>query len=260
MTFPQSSPDRAPGPGCFDGRVGFVTGAASGMGRTIALQLARYGASVALVDRDSKGLEETAAQITFAGGRALPVTTDVAKAEQVERAVERTVKTFGGLHLAVNNAGIAGDAAPVGEVDPVDWDATIGINLSGVFYGMRYQIPAMLAAGSGAIVNVSSVFADRGQGFRSAYAAAKHGIRGLTRSAALDYAPKNIRINELQPGVIDTPMHSVDRERVKEFAARVPATRMGTTHEIAAAVLFLLSDQAAYINGAHLAVDGGFLA
>jgi NAD(P)-dependent dehydrogenase (short-subunit alcohol dehydrogenase family) len=230
------------------------------MGRTIALQLARYGASVSLVDRDSKGLEETAAQITFAGGRALPVTTDVAKAEQVERAVERTVKTFGGLHLAVNNAGIAGDAAPVGEVDPVDWDATIGINLSGVFYGMRYQIPAMLAAGSGAIVNVSSVFADRGQGFRSAYAAAKHGIRGLTRSAALDYAPKNIRINELQPGVIDTPMHSVDRERVKEFAVRVPATRMGTTHEIAAAGLFLLSDQAAYINGAHLAVDGGFLA
>ena len=257
-SFTQGLPGHIPGR--FDGKVGFVTGAASGMGRTIALQLALHGAAVALVDCNPKGLEETATQITLAGGRALPVTTNVARAEQVKRAVERTVDAFGGLHLAVNNAGVAGDAAPVGEVDPADWDATLGINLSGVFYGMRYQIPAMLAAGSGAIVNVSSVFADRGQGYRSAYAAAKHGIRGLTRSAALDYAAKNIRINELQPGVIDTPMHSVDREWVREFAARVPATRMGTTDEIAAVVLFLLSDQAAYVNGAHLAVDGGFLA
>jgi NAD(P)-dependent dehydrogenase (short-subunit alcohol dehydrogenase family) len=244
----------------FDGKVAFVTGAGSGMGEATALLLAEQGAAVTVLDRNGSHAEDVASRIVARGGRALAVAANVANPEAMRRAVQQTVETFGALHLAVNNAGIASDAAPVAEVDPAAWDDTIAINLSGLFYGMRYQIPAMLVAGGGAIVNVSSVFADRGQIQRSAYAAAKHGVRGLTRSAAVDYAAQGIRVNELQPGVIDTPMHSAHRARVQEFASLVPARRMGTTAEIASVVAFLLSEEASYINGAHLAVDGGFLA
>jgi NAD(P)-dependent dehydrogenase (short-subunit alcohol dehydrogenase family) len=244
----------------FAGQVAFVTGAGSGIGKAVASLLAKHGAAVALVDRHADSVERVGADILAGGGRALSLQADVSKATEVSRAVDLTIATFGALTLGVNSAGVAGLAAPVGELDPAEWDATIGINLSGVFYGMRYEIPAMLAAGGGSIVNISSVFADRGQVVRAAYAAAKHGIRGLTRSAAIDYAARGIRINELQPGVIDTPLHSADYARVREFASLIPAHRMGTTEEIAATVAFLLSDDASYINGAHIAVDGGFLA
>jgi NAD(P)-dependent dehydrogenase (short-subunit alcohol dehydrogenase family) len=244
----------------FEGKVAFVTGAGSGMGAAVAALLAEGGAAVALADRRAGPVEEVTARLVSKGGRALAIVADVAKAEDMRHAIERTVETFGALHLAVNAAGIASDPAPVGEVDPAAWAETIGINLSGVFYAMRYEIPAMLAAGGGSIVNISSVFADRGQDVRPAYAAAKHGIRGLTRSTAVDYGNRGIRVNELQPGVIRTPMIDVDRPRAEAFARHIPAQRLGTPEEIAAAVAFLLSEDASYINGAHLAVDGGFLA
>jgi len=244
----------------FAGKVAFVTGAASGMGAAIASLLAECGAAVTVVDRRGEPLEETARRIRAKGARALDVIADVSKAEDMQSAVARTLDAFGALNLAVNAAGIASAPGPVGEVDPAAWDETIAINLSGIFYAMRYEIPAMLAVGGGAIVNISSVFADRGQDVRPAYAAAKHGIRGLTRSTAVDYAARGIRINELQPGVIRTPMIDVDRKRAEAFASHIPAGRLGTVDEIAAAVAFLLSDEASYINGAHIAVDGGFLA
>jgi len=244
----------------FAGKVALVTGAASGMGRATARLLARCGAMVTAIDRAPEGLMATAEDIAGFGGRVLPLVANVAQHEAMRDAVERTLDEYGALHLAANIAGIAGDAAAVGDMDPAAWDETISINLSALFYGMHYQIPAMIAAGGGAIVNVSSVFADRGQDCRPAYAASKHGVRGLTRSVAVDYAASGIRANELQPGVIRTAMIDVDLPRAEAFAAHIPQRRLGTAEEIAAAVAFLLSDEASYINGAHLAVDGGFLA
>jgi NAD(P)-dependent dehydrogenase (short-subunit alcohol dehydrogenase family) len=236
-----------------------VTGAASGMGQAIALLLAGSGAPVTLVDRNAEGLEAVASLINRGGGRAIAVPGSVDRHEDLGRAVTRTVAEFGSLRLAANVAGIASDAAKVGDMTPEAWDEVIAINLSAQFYGMHYQIPAMLAAGGGAIVNVSSVFGDRGQDSRPGYAASKHGIRGLTKSVVVDYAASGIRCNELQPGVIRTPMIQIDLPRAEAFAAHIPQQRLGTPDEIAAAVAFLLSDDASYINGAHLTVDGGFL-
>lgn len=243
----------------FDGKPALVTGAASGMGKAIALLLAGSGAPVTLVDRSTDALQAVADRINTQGGRAIAVPGDVSRHEHLSDAVERTVAEFGSLKLAANVAGIAGAAAAVGDMTPEAWDELIAINMSAHFYGLHHQIPAMLAAGGGAIVNVSSVFADRGQDVRPGYAASKHGIRGLTKSVVNDYAAQGIRCNELQPGVIRTPMLQSDPERAEAFAAHIPQKRLGTVEEIAAAVAFLLSDEASYINGAHLAVDGGFL-
>ncbi|MFF3573876.1 SDR family NAD(P)-dependent oxidoreductase [Nocardia jiangxiensis] len=241
-------------------RVAFVTGAASGIGAAVTRRLVSDGAAVTAFDRDSVGLDHLAVELAGAAGRLAPVIGDVADPGDVKYGVDVAVETFGKLSWAVNCAGIASGSAPVAEVDPEDWDRTIAINLSGLFYGMRYEIPAILASGGGAIVNISSVFADRGQTMRPAYSAAKHGIRGLTRSAAVDYAEKGLRVNELQPGVVNTPMLGADQDRTDSFAQLIPAGRVGDPSEIAAAVRFLLSDDASYINGAHLAVDGAFLA
>jgi NAD(P)-dependent dehydrogenase (short-subunit alcohol dehydrogenase family) len=244
----------------FEGKVALVTGAGTGIGAATSRLLAKRGAAVAVAGRRKEPLTEVAGSIRAAGGRALAVTADVSVAGDVRDAVEQTIAEFGGLNLAVNNAGIAGPSA-VPHVMPVDaWDEIIGINLSGLFYGMHYEVPPMLEAGGGAIVNVSSVFADRGQLTRDGYAAAKHGIRGLTRSAAIDYGKQGIRVNELQPGVIATPMLDSDNSHAAMFAETIPVGRLGSPEEVAAAICFLLSDDASYITGAHLAVDGGWLA
>ncbi|MFE7506968.1 SDR family NAD(P)-dependent oxidoreductase [Promicromonospora sp. NPDC057488] len=243
----------------FAGRTAFVTGAGSGIGSDIARLLAGRGANVALVSRSEAPLRQLADEITGAGGRALVVPADVGDPSAVKRAVAETVRHFGALHLAVNNAGTSGVHLDVPDLPEEEWNKTLGINLSGVFYGLKHQIPAIQAAGGGAIVNVSSVFADRGLPHRAAYSASKHGLRGLTRAAAADWARYGIRINELQPGVIPVPRQQGNPEEVARIAEQIPARRVGTGTEVAQAVAFLLSDEASYITGAHLAVDGGFL-
>ena len=244
----------------FRGRTALVTGAGTGIGAATAELLAARGATVSLVGRREKQLDDVVARIVGAGGCALSIVADVSRPAEIEAAIARTVATFGAMHLAVNGAGTSGRDAEVSDVTIAEWDATIATNLSAVFYGMKFQIPAMLAAGGGAIVNVSSVYADRGLFRHAAYSASKHGIRGLTRSAAVDYAARGIRINEVQPGVIATPASTRDPEAIRRIAALVPSGRAGRVTETAEAICFLLSNAASYITGTHFSVDGGFLA
>jgi NAD(P)-dependent dehydrogenase (short-subunit alcohol dehydrogenase family) len=243
----------------FAGRTAFITGAGSGIGAATACELAVRGAKVALMGLLAEPLEATAAAVRANGGVALVLAGDVADATHVEDSVRRTVATFGGLHLAVNNAGVDGGTQRLADVSVESWQRTIGINLSGVFFGLKYQIPAIVASGGGAIVNISSVFSERGLSQHAAYTASKHGVHGLTRTAAHDYAGHNVRINELLPGVIDTPMLDSNRGMVEQMTAFIPQRRLGHPREVAQAVCFLLGDAASYMTGARVAVDGGFL-
>jgi NAD(P)-dependent dehydrogenase (short-subunit alcohol dehydrogenase family) len=243
----------------FSGRAAFVTGAGTGIGAATAAELAARGAKVAIMGRRTAVLDESAAAIRAQGGEVLVLTGDVANARDVEEAVRKTVAAFGGLHLAVNNAGVDGGTQKLAEVSVESWNATIGTNLSGVFYGLKFQIPAIIASGGGAIVNVSSVFSDRGLPQHAPYTASKHGIHGLTRAAAHDYAADKVRINELLPGVIDTPMLDTNRGMVDQMTAFIPQRRLGQPAEVARAICFLLGDAASYMTGARVAVDGGFL-
>jgi len=243
----------------FSGRSAFVTGAGSGIGAATAVELAARGAKVALMGRRPEPLEATAAAIRAGGGVALVLVGDVADATHVENAVRRTVAEFGGLHLAVNNAGVDGGTQKLADVSVESWQRTIGVNLSGVFFGLKYEIPAIVASGGGAIVNISSVFSDRGLAQHAAYTASKHGVHGLTRTAAHDYARDKVRINELLPGVIDTPMLDSNRGMVEQMTAFIPQGRLGQPAEVARAICFLLGDGASYMTGARVSVDGGFL-
>lgn len=244
----------------FHDKVALVTGAGTGMGAATAILLAERGARVTLVGRREEPLREVEAQITKAGGEALVLPADVSDTRAVQRVVTTTVERFGSLHYAVNNAGVSSENRDLPDLPEEAWERTLAINLSSIYYGMKAELPVIHASGGGAIVNVSSVFADRGLPLRAAYSASKHGIRGITRSAAQDWAARGIRINELQPGVIATPMLDTANEGEAEgIAAAIAARRVGEPREIATAVAFLLSDDASYITGAHLAVDGGFL-
>ena len=243
----------------FAGRSAFITGAGTGIGAAVARELASRGAAVAILGRRTAPLEATAAAIRTDGGKVLVLAGDVANAENVASAIQKTVAAFGGLHLAVNNAGVDGGTHKLADVSVASWNETLNTNLSGVFFGLKYQIPAILASGGGAIVNVSSVFSDRGLSQHAPYTASKHGIHGLTRAAAHDYAADNIRINELLPGVIDTPMLDTNRGMVDQMTAFIPQRRLGQPLEVARAVCFLLGEGASYMTGARVAVDGGFL-
>ncbi|HEY7472258.1 MAG TPA: glucose 1-dehydrogenase [Gemmatimonadota bacterium] len=243
-------------------RVALVTGAGSGIGRAIAEQVAAEGASVVVSDVDEAGGAETVSRIEAAGGRAAFVRADASKPADAEALVDATVSAFGALHVAVNNAGIGGPSAPTGEY-PIDgWDRVIAVNLSGVFYGMRHQIPAMLRSGGGSIVNIASILAAVGFRNAPAYAAAKHGVVGLTRTAALEYAARKIRVNAVGPAFIKTPLIEKDMtpEAREKLVGLHPMGRLGEPAEVAELVTWLSSARASFATGGYYAVDGGYLA
>jgi NAD(P)-dependent dehydrogenase (short-subunit alcohol dehydrogenase family) len=242
-------------------RVAIVTGAASGIGREVAIVLARAGARVVVSDIVEAGAQDTVKEIKSGGGIAHFIRADTSKPGDNEALVAESVRKFGALHIAVNNAGIAGPGALTGDY-PVDgWDRVIAVNLSGVFYGMRHQIPAMQAAG-GSIVNIASILGQVAFRGSPAYVAAKHGVLGLTKTAAIEYAQKNIRVNAVGPGFIRTPLleNNMNEDTLKAIAALHPMNRLGTVAEVAGMVQWLASDQASFVTGAYFAVDGGYLA
>jgi NAD(P)-dependent dehydrogenase (short-subunit alcohol dehydrogenase family) len=249
------------GNGSFADKVAFVTGAGSGMGRTTALAFAREGASVVLADVSEQSNQATAHLITELGGQALAVGCDVTRSEDVQDALNQTVGAFGRLDVAFNNAGAEQKPGPAADVTEEEWERIVAINLRSVFLCMKYEIPLMLEHGGGAIVNNSSGAGVKAFGRGAAYAAAKHGVVGLTKDAALDYASSNIRINAVCPGIVDTEMMqrftggtNEGRDRV---IAQEPIGRMGRPDEISAAVLWLCSDAASFVIGHAMVVDGG---
>lgn len=245
-----------------ENKVAIVTGAGSGIGRAIAVLYAAEGAKVVVADIDEKGGNETMQMIKAKKGEAFFALSDASSADGNRLLVEQTVKQYGKLDIACNNAGIGGPLAPTGEY-PVDgWDKVISINLSGVFYGMRHQIPAMLAAGGGVIVNIASILGNVGSRMSPAYVAAKHGVVGLTKTAALEYADKNIRVNSVGPGYILTPLltKNLTPDMMTAIAGMHPIGRLGTAEEVAELVLWLSSSKASFVTGSYYPVDGGYLA
>jgi NAD(P)-dependent dehydrogenase (short-subunit alcohol dehydrogenase family) len=248
--------------GSFAGKVAFVTGGASGIGRAAALAFAREGAGVGVADVSEQGSQETVRLVEGLGGRAIAVRCDVTRAADVKAALDKTVEAFGRLDFAFNNAGIEPrNPAPTADYDDEEWNRIIDVNLRGVFLCMKHEIPLILKQGGGAIVNTSSGAGVIGIKGSPAYTAAKHGVIGLTRAAALDYAAQNLRVNAVCPGYIDTPMMGRFTGGTDEGRAKVigeePVGRMGKPEEIAAAVLWLCSDLAAFTVGHALVVDGG---
>ena len=243
------------------GKCALVTGAGSGIGEAIALDLARAGATVLAADRDLDKAQDVAARIEAAGGRARAAGGDVADPAAVEALVQAAVDLGGGLDLLVNNAGIGGPLLPLGDYPLEGWRQVMGVNLDGVFYGLRFAIPEMLKRGGGAIVNMSSILGHVGFANAGAYVAAKHALLGLTKTAALEYAAKGIRVNAIGPAFIDTPLLSALPPEAKQaLAASHPIGRIGRLEEVSALTLFLLSDQASFINGSYHLVDGGYCA
>ncbi|MEU2247898.1 SDR family NAD(P)-dependent oxidoreductase [Streptomyces sp. NPDC019224] len=245
----------------FAGRTALVTGGASGIGLALAHRLAGAGASVVVADYNEDSARKAVAALESAGGRAAAVALDVTDPASVEAGVRFAVDTFGALHLAVNNAGIGGPSHPTGEYPLESWDRVVATNLSGVFYSMRYELPAIVAAGGGAIVNMSSILGTNGFAGSPAYVAAKHGVVGLTKSAALEYAAQNVRINAVGPGFIDTPLLRDTEAPARDHLISLhPAGRLGTSEEVAELAAFLLSDRASFIHGSYHLVDGGYSA
>ncbi len=251
-------------PPLLSAKVVLVTGAGSGIGQATALTMAREGASVVIADRDEAAGTATLEMITGQGGRGLTIIVDTSQARGVETLVRRAVDCFGRLDCAVNNAAVRGPVVLTAEHTEENWDRIVSTNLKGVWLCMKFEIGQMLRQGGGAIVNIASNFGLVGSPGRSAYSASKHGVIGLTKAAALEYARRNIRVNAVCPGPTRTPfMESMLRERpevLPALEAAQPIGRVAQSSEIAEAVVWLCSERASFVNGASLPVDGGFVA
>jgi NAD(P)-dependent dehydrogenase (short-subunit alcohol dehydrogenase family) len=242
-------------------KVTIITGAGSGIGKSAAELFAKEGARVVVSDISVSNGDNVVNEIKNNGGEAFFIKADASRPEDNEALVQKTIEKYGGLDIAVNNAGIGGPVGFTGEY-PVDgWQKVIGINLSGVFYGMRYQIPAMLQKG-GVIVNIASILGAAGTKLSPAYVAAKHGVVGLTKAAALEYADKNIRINSIGPGYIRTPLltNTLDEAGMNALVKLHPIGRLGEASEVAELILWLASPKSSFVTGSYYNVDGGYLA
>lgn len=247
--------------GLLAGKVAIITGASRGIGAAAARVFAREGAAVVLAARSEGAISALAREISEAGGRAIAVPTDVGEPEAVGRLVERTLETFGRLNAAFNNAGDGHPKLPLAEIAVEDFDRSIRTNLRGIFLAMKYEIPAMLAGGGGAIVNMSSTAGLSGVQGMSGYTAGKHGIVGMTKSAALDYAAQGVRVNAVAPGpILSERLSSLPEQYRAPVIAAVPMRRIGSPEEVGALVAWLCSDQASFLTGAALPIDGGRMA
>ncbi|MEA5667666.1 SDR family NAD(P)-dependent oxidoreductase, partial [Stenotrophomonas sp. MH1] len=234
------------------------TGAASGIGEAVVRQLAARGAQVLAADIDGDAATAVAMSL---GDRVMPLRVDVSDPDAVRHMVQACVERFGALHLAVNNAGIGGASLQTADYPLEEWHRVLGVNLHGVFYAMKYEVPAILAAGGGAIVNMASILGSNGWAGSAAYVAAKHALVGMTKSAALEYSAQGLRVNAVGPGFIDTPLlQGMDAQAYAGLVALHPAGRLGTADEVAELTCFLLSDKASFITGSYHLVDGGYSA
>lgn len=244
-----------------ENKVAVITGAGSGIGKAAAELFAREGAKVVVSDISEENGRAAVEEVKKKGGEAFFIKADSSKSKDTEALVKQTLQQYGALDIAVNNAGIGGPLSVTGDY-PIDgWQKVIDINLSGVFYGLRYQIPAMLEKG-GSIINVASILGQAGTKSSPAYVAAKHGVVGLTKAAALEYADKKIRINSIGPGYIKTPLvtNSLDEATLNALVGLHPIGRLGESEEIAELILWLASPKASFVTGAYYPVDGGYLA
>ena len=238
-----------------------ITGAASGIGKATAELFSGEGANVIISDIQEAQGKSVAENIISAGGKASFIKTDVARPEDMEALVDFAIRTYGKLDVAVNNAGIGGELNPIADMSIEGWQKVIAVNLNSLFYGMKYQIQAMLKGGGGSIVNISSILGAAGFAGSAAYTAAKHGVVGLTKTAALEYSAMGIRINAVGPGFIDTPLlNALDVETKKQLVALHPIGRLGKSEEVAELIYWLGSDKSSFVTGSYYAIDGGYLA
>lgn len=247
----------------FREKVALVTGSASGIGQVTAQSYAREGAKVVVSDVDAEGGRQTVEMIKSEGGEACFVKTDVSRPEDCENLVRSAVNEYGRLDIACNNAGIAGEQNPTADYSVEGWQRMISINLSGVFYCMKYEIPAMLEAGGGAIVNVASILGKVAFAGSPAYVTAKHGVVGITQNAAVEYGQNGIRVNAVGPGFIHTPMISAleeDQQINEQLVALHPIGRLGRPEEVAELIIWLSSEKASFVTGSYYPIDGGYLA